>query len=329
MTSSHSILDRYDGLLVDLDGTVFAGGKLIDGAKEGLEGRLVSYVTNNASRSPADVAQRLWDLGIDAEPNQVLTSAQAACLLAMNEVVERDGVHNPPSAYVIGTESFRDLAREAGFQVVDSAYAEPDVVLQGHDPHNTWEKLSEGALAIRRGALFVASNLDTSLPSERGLLVGNGSMVAAVQTATGVRPLSSGKPGPEMFRAAADRLGAQQPLVIGDRLDTDIAGGIAAGFDTMCVLTGVSTHHDVLDTTHRPTHIAGSLSATLCGWNAEVSGGEILVSSGEEGDLSVMAAEAVAVVAPLYWEIRDATPERHIRITPKDAIAREAIEAWR
>lgn len=332
-----ALLDHYDALLVDLDGTVFEGGRPVEGAAEGLEGRRVMYVTNNASRSPQAVADHLSEIGFPTTADQVMTSAQAACALAAEQLGTSDA-----NAFVIGAESFKDLAREAGFTVVDSADDNPDVVLQGHSPDNNWARLSEGALAIQRGASYVASNLDTTLPTERGFLVGNGSMVAAVVSATGVQPSSAGKPGAEMFRVAAERLNSDSPLVVGDRLNTDIAGGIAAGYDTLCTVTGVSGHRELLSTPHRPTFIAANMRDHLEGWSAEVStdvetagagSGKVTVSvsSGEySSDATLMAAEAVAVAAPLVWEQLDRGVDiADIDIVGADDEAQRAIGAWR
>ncbi|KAB3523575.1 HAD-IIA family hydrolase [Corynebacterium sp. zg254] len=356
---AHPLLKDYDALLVDLDGTVFEGGRPIDGAAEGLAEHAarnrVMYVTNNASRSPEQVAEHLTRLGFPTEPNFVLTSAMAAVDLAVAHV-RAEGI-DTPTAYVIGAESFRELARTAGLGVVDNADGNPDVVLHGHSPDNGWATLSEGALAIRRGATYIASNLDTTLPSERGLLVGNGSMVAAVVSATGVAPQSAGKPEPAMFVNAQERLGSVRPLAVGDRLDTDIAGGNAAGIDTLCTLTGISGHWDVLKApvSQRPTHIVGSLRDHLDGWSAEqeslVDGTHrIVIASGEVPDESVsggdalddravalMAAEAVAVAAPYVWSLLDSgVPWEAITCVPAttngvdpDAFAEAAVSVWR
>lgn len=330
-----SLLDRYDAILADLDGTVFEGGRPVDGAAEGLEGRRVIYVTNNASRSPQAVADHLTGLGFPSGADDVLTSAQAACTLAREELASRGIDPDAASAFVIGAESFRELATAAGFRVVGSADDNPDIVLHGHSPDNNWARLSEGALAIRRGALYIASNLDTTLPSERGLLVGNGSMVAAVVSATGVRPVSAGKPGPAMFRVAAQRLQARRPLVVGDRLDTDIAGGRAAGFDTLCTLTGVSGHVDVLraPASDRPTFIAATMRSSLEGWSATADQEDpalIRVCSGETGDVQEEAAAALAAAAPVAWRTVDSgVNAERVVVKGSDAAASRAIEAWR
>lgn len=329
---SHHILDAYDALLVDLDGTVFRGGVAVDGAADGLSGRPVVYVTNNASRAPQEVADHLGSMGFVVGSSDVLTSAQAACALASDLLAgdaDRPGTAGAPTALVVGAASFRDLAEDAGFRVVASADDRPDVVLHGHSPENDWAVLSEAALAVRAGAVYVASNLDTTLPSERGLLIGNGSLVAAVVSATGVTPYSAGKPQPAMFDVAARRLGAQRPLAVGDRLDTDIAGGTAAGMDTLCVLTGVSGHRDILTTTWRPTWIAANLRDHLAGWTARHDADRVTVSSGETGVTDVMAAEALAAAAPLVWAAADAGREVAVVAADGDHAAAAALEAWR
>ncbi|WP_297007900.1 HAD-IIA family hydrolase [uncultured Corynebacterium sp.] len=323
----HRILDRYDALLVDLDGTVFRGGEPVDGAREGLSGRASVFVTNNASRSPREVAEHLTALGFDVVPSDVLTSAQAACALAAS-LLGTAG-ESQPTALVVGAASFRDLAVDAGFRIVDSADERPDVVLHGHSPQNNWTVLSEAALAVRAGAEYVASNMDTTLPSERGLLIGNGSLVAAVVSATGVTPHSAGKPGPAMFEAAARQLGARRPLAVGDRLDTDIAGGIAAGVDTLCVLTGVSGHREILHTPWRPTWIAANLRDHLDGWSAAADGDTVVVASGRAGSRDIMAAEALAVAAPLVWAAEDRGETPTVVAASGDTAAVTALEAWR
>ncbi|OLT50736.1 hydrolase [Corynebacterium sp. CNJ-954] len=323
------ILDDYDVLLADLDGTVFKGDVVIDGAREALAGRDVVYITNNASRAPGQVADHLRHLDFAVEDTQVLTSAQAACTLADEILTEKSVPVSGRRAYVVGARSFRELATEAGFDVVDSADEQPHVVLHGHSPENGWAELSEAALSIRAGAEYVASNLDTTLPSERGFLVGNGSLVAAVVSATGVTPRSAGKPLPEMFRRAVTTSGASRPLAVGDRLDTDIAGGNAAGIDTLCVLTGVATHTELLHTEFRPTFIAANLRDHLGGWSARLERDRVVVSSGETGPLPVMSAEALAAAAPVVWREIDEGRDPGVVAAVGDDAAAAALEGWR
>ncbi|MGP6173331.1 HAD-IIA family hydrolase [Corynebacterium sp. A21] len=287
-----SLLSEYDALLLDLDGTVWEGGRAIPGAVETINASVLPsiYVTNNASRAPEDVAGRLRGIGLDkVATGDVLTSAQAAIELAAEHLTPGAAV------LVLGTRSFRDLATAAGYQVVDSADDAPIAVLHGHNPETGWAQLSEAALAIHAGARYFASNLDSSLPTERGLVVGNGSMVAALVSATGVHPVSAGKPGPAMFHSAARQLGAQRPLAVGDRLNTDIEGGNAAGMDTFQVLTGVSGPLELLRAPahQRPTFIAASLEdlhrdpvelrpGCQGGFEARIDGDALVLAGGED-----------------------------------------------
>ena len=210
------MLSKHDALLLDLDGTVWEGGRPLSNVVDVINtcGVPAVYVTNNASRSPEAVSKMLADIGLEATTQQIITSAQAVLQLVADEVPAASKL------LIIGADSFRDLAREMGFEVVSSAEGKLAAVVQGFDRSVGWEQLTEGALAIRQGAKFFASNLDTSLPIERGFAVGNGSLVAAIQSATGVEPVSAGKPSPAMFTFAAKQIGAKKPLAVGDRLDT-------------------------------------------------------------------------------------------------------------
>ncbi|MDX2355278.1 HAD-IIA family hydrolase [Dietzia sp. PP-33] len=257
--STTTLADSHDALLVDLDGTLIRGPEPIPGAAEALErsGLPVVYVTNNASRAPADTAAHLRDLGFTARASDVMTSAQAAVVMLSDHVAPGAKV------LVVGHDSFRDLAREAGYEVVLSADDRPEAVLQGLSRQLTWGDLAEGCLAIRQGVPWVASNTDTTLPTERGLLPGNGSLVAALRAATDRDPVVAGKPAAGVLRAAADLVGAKRPLVVGDRLDTDIEGAVAAGMPALMVLTGVHGTADLLAAPEhrRATHLARDLSA--------------------------------------------------------------------
>lgn len=256
---SSALYASYDGLLFDLDGTLIRGTNAIPGAPEALSALdlPVSYVTNNASKSPDDVAELLFSLGFSATTDQVMTSSQAAVAIA------KDSLAEGAKALVVGAPAFADLVRAAGFRVVTSADDDPDVVFQGLSKELTWAELAEGALAIRAGARWIASNTDTTLPTERGLLPGNGAFVKAMEATTDKKPEVAGKPGAEILNRAAQAIGSKRPLVIGDRLDTDIAGACAAHMDSLMVLTGVSTEAEALraDATSRPTYVASGLEA--------------------------------------------------------------------
>lgn len=255
-----TLVSRFDVGLFDLDGVCYLGKKAVKYAPESIRramdgGMRAAYVTNNASRAPEEVAQQLVDLGIPATGESIINSAQVGARLLRQNVSEGARV------LVLGTQALRDEVTKVGLVVVESADDKPDAVIQGFYPDANWANLSEGALAIRAGALYVATNLDKTIPRERGLMIGNGSLVLAVSNSTGVTPLSSGKPQPEIFRSAAEMSGAEHPFAIGDNLDTDIQGAVAAGIPALHVLTGLATARDICIAapTHRPTFLADDL----------------------------------------------------------------------
>lgn len=300
---SHTLLDAYDALLLDLDGTVFAGHQALPNAVESLARTQVPrfFVTNNASRRPPEVAAHLTDLGFEATPELVVTSAQSAARLLSEHL-------QPGSrALVIGTDGLAQEVREVGIGVTRSADDRPAAVIQGHSPDTGWAQLSEAALAIRAGALWIATNVDATLPSERGLLVGNGSMVAALKHATDTEPLVAGKPAAPLMADAIARSRSRKPLVVGDRLDTDIEGAHAVGLHSALVLTGVSTVSDLLvaPPEQRPTYVLADLAGLFedleavrvgpqPGWDVAVEGSRIVVtpvSPGERSDGGVSRGE--------------------------------------
>ncbi|GAA3580437.1 HAD-IIA family hydrolase [Amycolatopsis ultiminotia] len=290
----------YDAVLFDLDGTVYHGTQVIPGAPETVtavrdQGTAVRFVTNNASKAPADVVAHLKQLGLSADAEEVHTSAQAGAAVLGERLPEGAEV------LVVGTESLADEVAAAGLKPVRKAGEAVAAVVQGHSPDNAWADLAEACLAIRAGALWVACNVDATLPSERGLLPGNGSMVAALRTATEVEPVVAGKPQPLLFETAARSAGADRPLVVGDRLDTDIAGALAAGLDVLCVLTGVATPATLVRAIpqERPTHLSADLTALSRpadelrvgprpGW--QVDEGDVLTVRGEGDRLDLLRA---------------------------------------
>jgi HAD superfamily hydrolase (TIGR01450 family) len=301
--SESALIAGYDAVFADLDGTLFAGSEPIDHAVETV-GALpvpVYFVTNNASRRPAEVAAHLEDLGFRAEAERVVTSAQTAARLLAEHV-------EPGSrALVVGTDGLVQEVREVGIATTRSADDRPVAVIQGHNPETGWAQLSEAALAIRAGALWIACNTDATLPSERGLLVGNGSMVAAVASATGATPIVAGKPAAPHMQDVLTRSGASRPIVVGDRLDTDIAGANAVGLDSLLVLTGVSSLADAIcaDADSRPSHVAADLTALLADadvaaigpderWDVRVEGTTIRVAGSEDADEAAFPAAVLA-----------------------------------
>jgi glycerol 3-phosphatase-2 len=249
----------HDVLVVDLDGVVYVGEHAVPGAVEAVEGAraaglAVRFATNNASRTPQDVAQHLAELGVPAFAEDVVTSSQAAAAL-VREALGRD-----VRVLAVGGPGVPAAVREAGLVPVLSADDRPAAVVQGYGPHVGWRELTEIAFAVRAGALWVATNTDATLPTPRGPALGNGSLVAAVRTATGAEPLVAGKPEPALFDVASR--GFRAPLVVGDRLDTDIAAAVRAGMPSLLVLTGVTGPRDLVDaaTDQRPTFVAPDLS---------------------------------------------------------------------
>jgi glycerol-1-phosphatase len=264
LTTTTPLAEAYDLALVDLDGVAYRGHESIPHAADSLtdargRGMRLVFVTNNASREPESVADQLTGLGIPTSPDEVMTAAQAAAALLQH--------HVEPGArvLVVGGAGLLTAVSAAGFEVVGSADDEPAAVVQGFAPTLGWRELAEAAYAVGRGALHVASNLDLSLPTERGFAPGNGSLVGAVRAATGVTPISAGKPQPDMYRLAVERSAAVNPLVIGDRLDTDLGGAVAAGYPGLHVLTGVSSARDAVlaPATERPSYLAGDLRGLL------------------------------------------------------------------
>jgi HAD superfamily hydrolase (TIGR01450 family) len=262
--SSEPLDTAYDVALLDLDGVVYLGGTAIPGAAEALRkadaaGMRLAYVTNNAFRTPAAIAALLTGFGAPASPQDVVTSAQAAARL-LAERLPADA-----AVLVIGGSGLRMALRERGLRPVSTAADRPQAVVQGYSPDVSYSMLAEGGLAVAAGALFVASNGDLTLPSRRGRQPGNGSLIQVVATATGVQPLVAGKPEPPLHRESVLRTGARHPLVVGDRLDTDIEGAHRVGTDSMLVLTGVTGPAEAVAAppSQRPTYLAEDLTGLL------------------------------------------------------------------
>ncbi|MDW4918223.1 MULTISPECIES: HAD-IIA family hydrolase [Streptomyces] len=274
--SGTALNDAYDTALLDLDGVVYAGGEAIAYAVEALAearagGMHLAYVTNNALRTPDAVAEHLTELGVPAEPSDVITSAQAVARLVADQL--------PPGARVlaIGGEGLRVALRERGLVPVESADDDPAAVVQGYGgPDMAWGRFAEASYAVRRGLPWFASNTDLTIPSARGIAPGNGAAVEVVRIATGAEPQVAGKPLPPMHRETVLRTGAERPLVVGDRLDTDIEGAFNGGVDSLLVLTGVTDAGLLLAAPpqHRPTYVDRDLRGLLTGQPEVVAAGE-------------------------------------------------------
>jgi glycerol 3-phosphatase-2 len=270
--SEKPLCEAYDVALLDLDGVIYLGGKAVPGAAEALAqasraGMRAAFVTNNASRSPSRIAAQLTSLGVPATATDVVTSAQAAARL----LAERLPAGAP--VLVAGGTGLRIALRERNLRPVSTAAEHPRAVVQGFSPDLSYGLLAEAALAIRAGAWYVAANADATLPTPRGPAPGNGSIIAMLVAATGVQPVVAGKPEPPLHAESVQRTGARHPLVVGDRLDTDIEGAVRGHADSLLVLTGVSMPADaILAPPHRrPTYIARDLGGLVTG-HPEVTG---------------------------------------------------------
>ncbi|MER6914740.1 HAD hydrolase-like protein [Streptomyces sp. NPDC000594] len=281
-TSRRVLSEAYDTALLDLDGVVYAGGEAIDHAVESLlaaraGGMRLAYVTNNALRPPEVVAAHITELGVPAEAAEVINSAQAVARLIAEQVPAGSRV------LVIGGEGLRVALRERGLVPVDSAEDSPAAVVQGYGgPELPWGRFAEACYAIARGVPWFASNTDLTIPSARGIAPGNGAAVEVVRIATGAEPQVAGKPLPPMHRETILRTGARTPLVVGDRLDTDIEGAFNGGVDSLLVLTGVTDGARLLAAApeHRPTYVDADLRGLLRGQPEVAAGGDGFVCGG-------------------------------------------------
>jgi glycerol 3-phosphatase-2 len=252
------LADRYDAFLFDLDGVLYRGDEPVPGAPEAVAalrglGKGIAFVTNNSARTPEAVAARLRSVGIPADPREVETSAlTTAALLAERGV---------PDAYVIGGEGVRDALAAAGVAVIDGDPTTVGAVVVGFDPEVDYAKLRRASLLVQAGVPYIATNPDASFPAGDGeRWPGAGALVAAVETTTGIRAEVIGKPNAPILRAALARAGGGRPLLIGDRLDTDIAGAVTMGWSSFLVLTGISSRDDVDGFGFAPTYIWDDLS---------------------------------------------------------------------
>ena len=254
------LAERYDCILFDLDGVLYRGEEAVPAAPPTLaelraRGVRLVFLTNNSARTPEQVADKLRAIGIAADPHQVVTSA-----LATAELLRRRGGGR---VFVIGQDGVREALAGAGLEILQGEPETADLVVVGFDGGATYAKLKTACLLVQRGAKLVATNADASYPAADGLWPGAGALLSVITTTTGAEPEVIGKPFAPLFEAGLRRCGGGRPLVVGDRLDTDIEGAARLGWDTMLVLTGVSGRADVEATGVRPTVIAEDVSALL------------------------------------------------------------------
>jgi 4-nitrophenyl phosphatase len=258
-------LSRFTAVLFDMDGVLYRGHEPLPGVAalfDLLDARGVRYacVTNNATMTPAQFADKLARMDIRVPPSRIVTSP-----VATRHYLEGQTPRETP-AYYIGMEGIRAALFDDGFLTYEER--RPQIVVVGLDTEATYQKFRIATLAIRAGARFIGTNPDVSLPTEEGEVPGAGALLALLQAATGVSPFVIGKPGPLMFHTAIELLGAvpEQTLTIGDRLDTDIAGALAAGLASVLVLTGVTGPGDLAHSPVQPDAVFDDLDTLAAAW---------------------------------------------------------------
>lgn len=338
-SSGGPLVDRYDCAMLDLDGVVYVGPHVIKGVPQLLmkarqRSMTLAFVTNNASRTPRQVAGHLQELGIAADASDVVTSAQAAARAIADRVSPGGRV------LVVGGEGLCEALREHHLEPVtwnpaaeslEPAGEAPVAVAQGFSSSIGWEQLAYGAHIVRSGALWVASNLDLTIPTARGTAPGNGTLVNAIAAAVGRGPdVVAGKPYRLLFDETVRRIDSRKPLVVGDRLDTDIEGAVGCGADALLVMTGVTDLRAAACAAdnQRPDYVSFSLSGllsthraphredgrtVLAGWVAAVEEGAVVVlarGSDDDDGLRVLLASA--------WQWLDDNPDGDLRLDVVD-----------
>ncbi|UFJ39676.1 TIGR01457 family HAD-type hydrolase [Brevibacillus humidisoli] len=250
-------MKQYEAFLLDLDGTIYRGSQVIPEAVrfvQALKREQIPflYLTNNSSATPQVIAERLTAMGLPTTEKEVYTSSLATAAFLRQRLAPGTPL------YIIGEAGLRTALEQADFVVDDQ---QPQAVVIGIDRTFSYDKLAVASRAIRQGALFVATNGDAALPTERGLAPGNGSLVAAIRVASGVEPIVIGKPNKWVVDFALQRLGTkrERTLVVGDNLHTDIEAAANSGMDSLLVLTGFSTIDDAHEHPVRPTYTASDL----------------------------------------------------------------------
>jgi 4-nitrophenyl phosphatase len=249
-------LKNYKAYLFDLDGTIYRGKEPIPEAVDFVKrlkavGTPYLFVTNNAARTKEEMASTLQSMGVPTNPENVITSSMATAAYIKEKSPNA-------SVFIIGEDGLLNAIRDAGLSI-DSE--NPDYVVVGLDRELTYEKLALGSIAIQKGATFLSTNPDVAIPTERGLLPGNGAITSVLKVATGVSPIYIGKPEPIIIRQALDMLKLEpaEALMVGDNYNTDILAGMHAGVDTLLVHTGVTRMEDLELVEEQPTYFVESL----------------------------------------------------------------------
>jgi 4-nitrophenyl phosphatase len=263
-------LRRIRNLLIDMDGVLYRGHERLPGAREflvTLDREEVPFIlaTNNSTLTPKQYVGKLAHMGIEVTEDHILTSGQASALY-LSQVASFTG-----RVYTIGEEGLLSALKEQGFQLTDT---DIECVVVGMDRQLTWDKLRVATLAIRAGATFIGTNPDTTLPTEEGLVPGNGAGLAALEAATGVSPLIIGKPEPTLLTLAMEKLSAarEDTAIIGDRLETDILGGKNAGIATLLVLSGITQADELAKSPYRPDLVFEDIEHLHQAWREQRTG---------------------------------------------------------
>lgn len=316
-SSEQALSSAYDVAVLDLDGVVYVGPDAVDGAPQALNqaqagGMHLAFVTNSAARTPAVVGQHLRTLGVDARDEDVVTSAQAAARLLSGQLAAGSRV------FLIGGAGLDEALRERGLRPVTEPSDDVAAVVQGYGPDMPWRQVMQGAALVASGLPWVASNMDLTIPTASGVGPGNGTLVRLIAEFAEREPQVAGKPKPPLFEETITRVGGSHPLVVGDRLDTDIEGAVAMGWDSLLVLTGVTGLEELVGARpdERPTYVSPGLEAlaepqpapgqtpegaSLGGWTATADAGRLTVSG--EGAV----ADWWRVVAVEAWRHLDET----------------------
>lgn len=305
----------HDLIALDLDGVVYIGVEAVPGAAAHLEraiqeGVKLAYVTNNASKTPAQVAAKLATMGIPAGAADVVTSAQAAARVL--------GARLPEGAevFVLGGVGLEGALRAQGLIPVRTPTDHVQAVAQGFGPDMPWRQVLQGATLVDKGLLWVASNMDMTFPTADGLAPGNGALVKLVADFSGREPVVAGKPQPPLLEETRLRVGGETPLMVGDRLDTDIEGAFNVGWDSLLVLTGVTGLPELVAALphQRPTYIGTDLEALhqphrapepsragwrCAGWDATVRDGRLVCTGSGE------VIDWWRAVATMAWQYLD------------------------
>ena len=259
-----TLAQDYDVALLDLDGVVYLGTQEVPHAVDSIhqaqaQGMRMGYVTNNASRTPDAVAQHLQSFGLEVDTHDVVTSAQAAARVLAQLVPAGSPV------FVLGAQGLRTAVAEVGMKIADPQDAV--AMVQGFSPDLSWTDLTHACAVLARDVVWVASNTDLTFPLPEQVAPGNGAFVALLSTITGKTPVVAGKPQRPLMDESIERLASKKPLVVGDRLDTDIEGANNCGIDSLVVLTGVTSRADLLAAPPalRPTWVAPDLRGLVGG----------------------------------------------------------------